>query len=75
MVPNQVIGEMVLDGGGRFSPAGIVGVHTLSLLLSSQAAHDPAAEVSTHTLEYTDTKTWAQYIRLDREVLTPSPCE
>ena len=43
MVPNQVIGEMVLDGGGRFSPAGIVGVHTLSLLLSSQAAHDRAA--------------------------------
>ena len=40
MVPNQVIGEVVLDGGGRFSPAGIVGVHTLSLLLSSQAAHD-----------------------------------
>ena len=34
---------MVLDGGGRFSPAGIVGVHTLNLLLSSQAAHDRAA--------------------------------
>ena len=44
MVPNQVIGEVVLDGGGRFiSPTGIVGVHTLSLLLSSQAAHDRAA--------------------------------
>ena len=28
MVPNQEIGEMVLDGGGRFSPASIVGVHT-----------------------------------------------
>ena len=27
---------MVLDGGGNFSPAGIVGVHTLSLLLSFQ---------------------------------------
>ena len=40
MVPNQMIGEVVLDGGGHFSPAGIVGVHTLSLLLSSQAAHD-----------------------------------
>ena len=25
--------------------------------------------------EYNKTKTWAQYIRLDREVLTPSPCE
>ena len=41
-VPNQVIGEMVLDGGGHFSPAGIVSVHTLSLLLSSQIAHDRA---------------------------------
>ena len=29
--------EVVLDGGGRFSPAEIVGIHTLSLLLSSQA--------------------------------------
>ena len=54
MIPYQVIGEMVLDGGGRFSPAGIVGVHTLSLFLSSQAAHDRAAEVTgTHRLEYT----------------------
>ena len=43
MVPNQVMSEMVLDEGGRFSPAGIVGVHTLSLLLSSQAAHNRAA--------------------------------
>ena len=43
MVPNQVIGELVLDGGGNFSPAGIVGVHSLSLLLSFQAAHDRAA--------------------------------
>ena len=37
-----MIGEMVLDGGGHFSPAGIVSVYTLSLLLSSQAAHDRA---------------------------------
>ena len=43
MVPTRGIGEVVLDGGGRFSPAGVVGVHTLSLLLSSQAAHDRAA--------------------------------
>ena len=43
MVQNQVIGEVVLDGGGCFSPAGIVGVHTLSLLLPSQTAHDRAA--------------------------------
>ena len=36
--------EMVLDRSGRFSPAGIVGVHILLyLLLSSQAAHDRAA--------------------------------
>ena len=32
--------EMVLDGSGHFSPAGIVGVYTLSLLLLSRAAHD-----------------------------------
>ena len=38
--------EVVLDGGGHFSPAGIVGVHTLSLLLLSRAAHDRAAEDS-----------------------------
>ena len=43
MVPNRVMSEMVLDGGGRFSPVGIFGVNTLSLLLSSQAAHDRAA--------------------------------
>ena len=35
---------MVSDGGGRFIPAGIAGVHTLSLLLSSQVAHDRATE-------------------------------
>ena len=44
---------MVLDGGGHFTPAGIFGVHTLSLLLSSQAAHDRATEVTrTHTIEH-----------------------
>ena len=36
--------EMALDGGGRFIPADIVGVHTLSLLFSSQVAHDRATE-------------------------------
>ena len=35
MVPNQVMGEMVLDGGGQFIPAGIDGFHALSLLLAS----------------------------------------
>ena len=50
MVPNRVIGEMVLDGAGHFIPAGIFGLHTLSLLLSSQAAHDRATEdTRTHT--------------------------
>ena len=34
---------MVLDGGGRFSPADTIRVHTLSLLLLSQAAYDRAA--------------------------------
>ena len=33
---------MVLDGGGHFSPAGIVRVHTSSLLLLSHSAHDRA---------------------------------
>ena len=27
MVPNQVMGEMVLDGGGQFIPARIFGLH------------------------------------------------
>ena len=49
MVPNQVIGEVVLDGGGQFSPAGIVCVHTLSLLLSSQVAHDHATGTTRET--------------------------
>ena len=44
LVPNQVIGEMVLDGGGHFIPAGIFGVHALSLLLTSLVAHDRAKE-------------------------------
>ena len=35
---------MVSDGGGRFIPAGIVGLHTLSLLLASLVAHDRATE-------------------------------
>ena len=35
---------MVSDGGGRFIPAGIVGLHTLSLLLAFLVAHDRATE-------------------------------
>ena len=53
---NGVISEVVLDGGGRFSPAGIVGVHTLSILLSSQAAHDRAA-VDSHIQDKRQTRT------------------
>ena len=35
---------MVSDGGGRFIPAGIVGLHTISLLLASLVANDRATE-------------------------------
>ena len=82
MVPNRVIGEVVLDGDGHFIPAGIDGFHTLSLLLASLVAHDRAKEdTHTHTgKEHKYTRrskhtTWIHYIILDREVLTPSPCE
>ena len=45
-----VTGEMVLDGRGQFIPAGIVGLHTLPLLLASLVAHDRATEDNhTHT--------------------------
>ena len=45
---NQVINEMVVDGGGHFNPAGIDGVYTLNLLLSSHTAHG-RAEGNPHT--------------------------
>ena len=45
---------MVVDGGEHSSPAGIVRVHTLSLLLSSHTAHD-RAEGNPHTHEDTET--------------------
>ena len=38
------MGEIVLDGGGHFIPAGIDGFHTISLLLASLVAHDRAKE-------------------------------
>ena len=38
------MGEMVLDGGRRFIPAGIVGSYTLSLLLAFLVAHDRVTE-------------------------------
>ena len=40
----RVACEMVSDGGGRFIPAGIAGLHALSLLLVSLVAHDRATE-------------------------------
>ena len=54
---------MVVDGGGRFSPAGIVVVYTLSLLLSSQSAHDRVAgNTKEHKRRQTLTNdTWVQY--------------
>ena len=58
------MGEMVLDGGGRFNPAGIDGFHTLSLLLASLVAHDRATEDNhTHTGKEHKTRehtTWVQ---------------
>ena len=85
MVQNQVIGEMVLDGGGHFIPAGLFGLHTLSLLLASRAAHDHATEdTRTHTgKEHQSTNTRDTHTRLRvgtvtnprQEVSSPSPCE
>ena len=71
---------MVSDGGGQFIPAGIVGLHTLSLLLASLVAHDRATEDNHTTRREPRTNTnehywWVQYISRDRGVLTPSPCE
>ena len=70
---------MVSDGGGHFSPAGIVGSHTFSLLLLSSSAHDRAA-VDSHAQDKRQTRrkhtlTRGYSTRLDREVLTPPPCE
>ena len=70
---NQVINEMVLDGGGYLSPAGIVGSHTIYLLLSSQTAHDRAVGKAQETQYRELTRGYST--SLDREVLTPSSCE
>ena len=56
MVSYQIMGEMVLDGGGHFIPAGIDGFHTLSLLLAFLVAHDRATE-DIHTIQERDTST------------------
>ena len=39
MRPERGDREMDVDGGGHFSPAGIYGVQTLTLLFSSLTAH------------------------------------
>ena len=60
---------MVVDGGGHFSPAGINGVHTLSLLLLSHTAHDRAEGNTrehkrrdhTHYNNHNNYRTWVQY--------------
>ena len=54
---------MVSDGGGRFIPAGIVGLHTLSLLLASLVAHDRVTE-DNHTTHRKGTTTIEDYVRL-----------
>ena len=57
----RVTCEMVSNGGERFIPAGIVGLHTLSLLLASLVAHDCATE-DNHTTHRKGT-THEHYIR------------
>ena len=75
---------MASDGGGRFIPAGIVGLHTLSILLASLVEHDRITEdnhirrrehAEKEHYRIHNSNTWVQYIILDRGVLTPSPCE
>ena len=71
---------MVSDGGGRFIPADIVGVHTLSLLTSSRVAHDHATDnhyPDQHNKQHQDTLTYSgseSGSNLDKGVLNPSPC-
>ena len=48
--------EMISDGGRRFIPADVVGVHILYVSLSSQVAHDRATE-DNHTQERNQERT------------------
>ena len=48
---------MVSDGGGRFIPAGIVGLHTLSSLLASLVTNDRATEDNHTTRKDPETNT------------------
>ena len=77
--------EMVVDGGGHFSPAGIDGVHTLILLFSSLTAHH-RTEGNPHThrnlfttenlwtlLDFIDHRRWVQYMTETGEYELRSP--
>ena len=79
---------MVLDGGGQSNSAGIDGLHTLSLLLASLVPHDHATEDThkhtgkEHKSTWTNKRTCTLTLNvgtvhksIDREVITPSPCE
>ena len=69
-----------LNGGGRFIPDDIVGVHTLSLLLLSRVAHDHATDNYTQHKKGKTASQVSQVLvgtvhNLNREVMNPSPCE
>ena len=57
---------MIFDGSGHFSPAGIVGVHTLTLLLSSRTAYDRAVGNANVTQNRTRRYTTAYSRRVKR---------
>ena len=72
---------MVVDGGGHFNPAGIDGVHTLTLLFSSFTAHH-RAEGNPHTqeliyhrelIDLIDYRGWVQYMTETGEYELRSP--
>ena len=54
MTLSRVIVEMVVDGGGHFSPAVTDGIHTCLSLFSSYTALDLPRVIHTHTITNTD---------------------
>ena len=69
---------MVVDGGGHFSPAGIDGVHKLTLLFSSLTAHhraegNPQTQELTYYRELIDYRRWVQYMTETGEYELRSP--
>ena len=68
-----MMSEVVLDGGWRFSPAGIVGVHTLPLLLSSRPAHERATGNTIDTKEHTHEPTNTTGNTIDTKEHTHEP--